>query len=116
MIPGLCAAVYRGSSGTSGGLTAVASPAFIGTTGFSGHLTSAAFTCTPTGGTGPYTYLWVFSSGDSTVHANSTTSASTTTGVTLGRGDLTSATFYCQVTDSAAHVVKSNLVNSSFQT
>lgn len=115
MIPGLCSAFYKG--GATGGLTASAAPSNVSTTSpHGGTLTSSALVCTPMGGTAPYTYLWSRASGDVSIHITSSTSASTTTSVTLSGGDTTSAQFSCQVTDAHSLVTNSNLVTSYFQT
>lgn len=85
-----------------------------------GTSTSNTFslTCTPTGGTAPYTYAWQYGSqgGVGTVTIGSPTSAST--GITLdttgGIGSAISCNVECTVTDATSRVVPSNTVSLSW--
>lgn len=111
MIPGLCSIFYRG--GTSGGLSAVATPTFVG--GSSGQTSIGPSVAMPIGGTAPYTYAWTYSSGDASVTAASPTLASTNFSIPgLLPGDNVSSIFVCVVTDSAANPATTNQVFLNF--
>ena len=74
--------------------------------------TSGASTCTPSGGTPTYTYLWVYVSGD-TLTKNSPTSASCNFGYFNAIPGTKVGVFKCTVTDSASQVVDSNTVTAT---
>lgn len=57
-------------------------------------------TATPSGGTGPYTYLWTRVSGDSALVCGNATVATTGWSANLGRNTFVSAVWRCTVTDS----------------
>jgi len=64
---------------------------------------TASVTVTAAGGTAPYTYSWVRTSGSTSITATSSTAATTTfTGSSLASGSTYSAVFTCTVTDAAA--------------
>lgn len=94
--------------------SAIMSAAIGGNQSGSGTSTSNVFslTCTPTGGTGPYTYSWAYGSqgGTGTISIGSPSSAST--GITLstsgGLGSAISCNVQCTVHDSAGHMCTSN--------
>lgn len=113
MIPGLCN-LFQSVIGGSGGMTVVVSPSFNNVVG-NGSQTTAPFTATPTGGTGPYTYAWSQVSGDLSITIGSPTSATTQFSATITSSDYIVGTFVCQVTDSGALVANSNTVNVAFQ-
>lgn len=71
--------------------------------------TFSPITCTASGGTGPYTYAWTYSSssGGSWGFAGSSTSATATPQVT-SVATVASAILICTVTDAAATVKVSN--------
>jgi hypothetical protein len=82
-------------------LGASVSPNFVDKTFTgSGSETTSSLTCTATGGTGPYTYLWTRVSGDSRITATASTSA--TTAFNMNPVAERSAVFKCTVTDSAS--------------
>lgn len=85
-------------------LSATASPGTVsGFTAGTGTATTDASTCTPSGGTGPYSYDWeiLFFDGPVTPTALSPTSASSTFRQTsIGTGESYSASIRCLVTDS----------------
>jgi hypothetical protein len=80
----------------------VSVPAPTPTLPFSNIQTSPVFTCTVTGGTGSYTYVWTQTGGSSvvsyTVRTVNTNSASFT--ATLQTGPVSPSTISCTVTDS----------------
>lgn len=73
--------------------------------------TSDTITCTPTGGTGPYTYAWSRVTGSSAIAIDSPTAAITSFTVTTafdGIGYI--ATFICTVTDANGAVAESGSI------
>jgi hypothetical protein len=68
---------------------------------YTGSVTSDAVTVTVTSGTGPYTYSWARTSGDSSVGITSPTAASTTFAATVYEGYPLTAHFRVTVTDTA---------------
>lgn len=111
MIPGLVSLFYK--RGTSGSFSVTASPPSVGGNDTSGPVTSDATTATPSGGVAPYTYLWIYQSGSTSVHADTGTSATTSFTATLSRNDFVTAAFLCRVTDASSTISESNLVNIS---
>jgi hypothetical protein len=98
------AAGVAGSSNTvSGTLAASAAPSAISKTDSGSSITTASTTVTATGGTAPYTYSWVRTSGSTLITANSASAATTTfTGTPLVNNTTYDAVFRCTVTDNAA--------------
>lgn len=84
----------------------------------SGTATSHSFgsnTCTASGGTSPYTYLWsVKADANGTWTTGGTSSSFTPSVSAVFLGDLTIATYVCTVTDSAGATVKSNSVQYQY--
>jgi hypothetical protein len=78
--------------------------------GTNGTLTSDSITCTPSGGTSPYTYLWEHTGGD-TFTVISSTSASTTFRATGAVTEYKEGTYRCKVTDAASQVAYSEQVS-----
>lgn len=104
--------IWSGSS--IAGFSAVVTPngrgAYYAGTG-SGVITTGTETCVVSGGTPPYTYLWVIDSGDPQIHATNPVSASTTFYAGPPPNVFAYEThYYCRVTDSTAAVVHSNIV------
>lgn len=92
---------------TPAAFTAALSPTTLEETGV-GTLTTDSCTCTPTGGTGPYTYLWEIGDGVGTLSITSSTSASTTfSGDPTGLQPIV-RTVHCTVTDSLSNVAVSD--------
>lgn len=113
MIPGLCSALYRGSSGTSGGMTVIASPDAV--YGADGQTTVGPAAVSVLGGTPPYTYAWQYLTGDPSVTLTHPTLASTSFSYSgLSPGDSVYAQFFCLVTDSAARSATTNIVQANF--
>lgn len=72
-------------------------------------ITTAVASCTPSGGTAPYTYAW--STTDADFVANSPDTAATSfTGSGVGPSGLKNASFICTVTDANGEVAVSNSV------
>lgn len=98
-------------------MSAVAAPGTLsGFTLGTGTATTDAATCTPSGGTPPYSYAWQITSYDGPVTPTATTptaASSTFTQTSIGIGESYSASVRCQVTDSTPgtpFVVFSNTV------
>jgi len=86
-----------------GSLTATVAPSSVSKTDTGTSITTASVTVTAAGGTAPYTYSWVRTSGSTSITATSSTAATTTfTGSSLASGSTYSAVFTCTVTDAAA--------------
>ncbi len=62
--------------------------------------TTTAAIVTPTGGTGPYTYVWTKVSGASSIEANSPTSSTTSFGAFVNKDTTLQAVMRCTVSDS----------------
>lgn len=96
--------------GGGGLLSATASPsAAIGAVTNSSlftNVTSNSVTVTPTGGTGPYTYFWVKTSGNSAPVPSSYTAASVTFSANVARDNEYTSTYKCVVTDSLLAVTE----------
>jgi len=113
MIPGLCSLVYRSSGGTSGGMTAIASPPSL--SGGSGQTVVGNSTAMASGGTAPFTYAWAILYGDQSVTATSPTLATTAFDCgSLLPGSSTTAVFACTITDNIGSVAITNAVNIDF--
>lgn len=79
----------------------------------SGTVVTDTVTATPTGGTAPYTYSWVYVSGDPEVTAAAPTSAGTTfTANPVYDGSPFTTVFRCDVTDNAGNVVSAGEVTA----
>lgn len=88
---------------------------FKSTTLASATLTSGAFTCTPTGGSGAISYAWQYVSGDTTVTCASPSAATTTFSAAVsGAVPDKSAVWRCRVTDAASNVAYSNTITAQF--
>jgi hypothetical protein len=86
-----------------GSLTATVAPSSVSKTDTGTTIVTASVTVTAAGGTAPYTYSWVRTSGSTLITATSSTAATTTfTGSSLASGSTYSAVFTCTVTDAAA--------------
>jgi len=86
-----------------GSLTATVAPSSVSKTDTGTTIVTASVTVTAAGGTAPYTYSWVRTSGSTSITATSSTAATTTfTGSSLASGSTYSAVFTCTVTDAAA--------------
>lgn len=85
-------------------MSASASPSTVsGFTAGTGTATTDAATCTPSGGTPPYSYAWQIVSYDGPVTPTAlspTNSSSTFRQTSIGIGENYSASVRCQVTDS----------------
>lgn len=63
--------------------------------------TSSSVTCTPYGGTGPFTYLWQYVSGDATIAPGTGSAATTNFSASVNCGNVTIEAYWrCKVTDS----------------
>jgi len=95
--------VAAGAASISTTLAASSNPSSLSKTDSGASITSANTTVTATGGTTPYTYSWVRTSGSSLISANSASAATTSfTGTTLASGTTYEALFTCTVTDNVA--------------
>ena len=110
---------WRNISGTwkqlNSFMTASASPAVVGVTTTAGStvtVTSDATTATPSGGTGPYSYLWQQVGGDA-MTITSPTSASTTFSESVPNGTGYVGYFTCTITDSLTAMATTNNVECS---
>jgi len=111
MIPGLCSLVYRG--GTSGGMSAVASPPSL--TGGNGQTVVGNATAMAIGGTAPFTYAWNYSYGDPGCTATAPTMATTAFDCgSLLPGASTYVVFTCTITDNIGRIAVTNEVNTNF--
>jgi hypothetical protein len=95
--------VAAGAASISTTLAASSDPSSLSKTDSGASITSANTTVTATGGTTPYTYSWVRTSGSALISANSASAATTSfTGTTLASGTTYEALFTCTVTDNVA--------------
>lgn len=95
------AAVVAVAGGVGGTLSGYANKSSVGGTRTGpGSVTSSPVIITATGGTGPYTYAWTKIAGD-TIAATLPTAATTAFSGTVALGETITATFECQITDSA---------------
>jgi hypothetical protein len=115
MIPGLSPLLNAGPKSV-GGLQGNAHPTLIETSG-RGALTSASFTASHIGGTGPFTYAWSVVKGDPSISVTSPTSQTTTTATTVGNGDFKQALLKCVITDSSGSplVLSTNQATTQFE-
>lgn len=116
MIPGLCSLFYPKLGGSSGSFSVVATPPALDFhTNFApGYFTSDISTAMPTGGIPPYTYQWIYMSGDLIISIDSPTSDNTTFTSYLNPGDYILGFYRCLVTDGASNVGSSNDVSVLF--
>ena len=88
-------------------LSATLSPTSLTPTGTTPTITTSACVATPSGGTGPYTYLWSYTFHDSatlpTINFGTTSGASFSQGSMVST-DIYNATAVCTVTDTASGV------------
>jgi hypothetical protein len=112
MIPGLCSIVARGSAGTSGGFSAAASPTFI--YGGDGQTNIGPATAAPIGGTAPYTYAWVYQSGNELTLSAPAAAATGFDCGSLNPGDSLSSVYVCNVTDNIGRIAQTNAVYLGF--
>lgn len=68
-----------------------------------GTVDTNSVTASASGGTGPYTYLWEYISGDTEINVITPTAATVVFRATVGIGDIFSATFRVTATDSLAN-------------
>jgi hypothetical protein len=95
--------VAAGAAAISATLIASSSPSSLSKTDSTANITTASATVTATGGTSPYTYAWVRTSGSASIAADSASAATTTfTGTSLASGTTYEALFTCTVTDNVA--------------
>ena len=114
MIPGLCSLIYAGFRSSSG-IFAYLTETNLNASGVPGPIVSSTTTCEVIGGTAPYTYAWVYITGDANITPASPTNATTSfNGTIISTDDSTSAAYACNVTDSGAHMTQSNVVNMTF--
>ncbi len=114
MIPGLCSLIYAGFRST-GGMSAYLTDVNLNASGVPGPISSAATTCLVSGGVGPYTYAWVYITGDATIVPAAPTNATTGfNGTIVSVDDSTSAGYVCQVTDSSLLMAQSDVANITF--
>jgi hypothetical protein len=77
----------------------------------SGIVTTSSVTGTVQGGTGPFTYLWEYVSGEALIVPSTPTAAATTFSATVSDG-VHDATYRLKVTDSLSNVVYSENVEA----
>jgi hypothetical protein len=89
---------------SAGALTASANPASLYKENVgSGTITTDSVTITPVGGTGPYTYAWLYKSGYASFTISSATAATVDfTSASLIPGQTRNGVWTCTVTDSLA--------------
>lgn len=74
-------------------------------------VTTNSVTCSPTGGVGPFTYLWENIAGEGNAFAVSPTNASTTFHLAnVISGNSASATFRCTITDALGSTATATIV------
>ncbi len=103
------------TSGNAGGLTSsIVGPSFA-SSGMSASHTFSTNTCTASGGTGPYTYLWSRTSDtNGTWNTGGTSTTFTPAATAVFKGDLTIATYVCTVTDNVGAKAISNSVQYQY--
>lgn len=97
LLPGLSASLDTGSVSGSGNGT--------------GPFSTGNVTCTPSGGIGPYTYLWEYVSGNATISATAGTAATTAFTASGTPEETKNAVWRCKVTDSHSQVAYSGNVS-----
>lgn len=94
-------------------LTVQVDPAYVNgyRTGRGTAETSGASLCTAFNGAPPYTYSWVYVSGDASIYAYSPSSPSTVFAAYFFDPDTFSAVWKCTVTDSVGTIVSTSNVS-----
>lgn len=106
------------TAGGGGTLTAAAAPTDVFGTDFGiGSAETDQTTATPTGGVGPYTYVWTLIGYTGGVAPNIFAPTAATTSfiqTSMTSGDVFYASFKCTVTDSLSATAETNEVNATF--
>ncbi len=110
-VAGLRLSQFNGVT-NSPAMTAAASPTSVSaSTAAPATITTGSSTATPTGGTAPYTYLWSYNSGDTTVSINGATTATASFTATVnGTSGSKLASFVCKITDNVGNVAYTGAV------
>lgn len=97
----------------AGGLGAVSASVDLSSVtahrGSPGVCNTVGVTASGSGGTAPYSYSWVWVSGDSAISANSPSSATTSFAATVSTGDNFRASFRCTVMDAVGATATVNV-------
>ncbi|MEY4402180.1 MAG: hypothetical protein RIR91_215 [Verrucomicrobiota bacterium] len=106
-----------GASSVSTALTVSVSPSSVYKSGSTASQTSGSVTATATGGTSPYTYAWVRTSGSTSITANTPSAATTTFSVTGLLNDTTAdAVFTVTATATGGATTTSTVAVSFYRT
>ena len=93
----------------SSGLSATIVGGTTSLSGFTSGNTFATNTCTPVGGTAPYTYAWTnVNDGQGTWNTGTGSTLAPAVSGTLKHGGQSTATYICTVTDNVGAVAVSN--------